>query len=435
VATVSVVLLVAAVVINLVPSTHRASADTVSVVGHADAAAIRATYTVPNFLVLSTIADVGGPVASSMLDSSGTATGYSSVPYPGNTVVTAPGLLSVLFGLSIPLTYPFYAEATAPLTPKAHRQDASGTINLDAAASSTAVTGSARLAPSVGALTPAGSTSTTSATLDGDGNMTVTADVITKGLDLLNGVIRIGSVHSHSVTTFKQGDAAPKTTSTTTVEAASVAGIPVSIGTDGVKVLGQPASNPLSALDRLVNGALGAAGIGLKTTSVTPLAGGQMSSALEIDSTHTIPVGSNPKGTLVMLLGAASTSIALGSPLGGSSNSDTGATTPAAGDTSGGSTPAAPTPAPASVPSGPTNPTAEPAVAAPAFANPAVPVAKSRAPKLANPVPAGPASVLLARDLRHTWRVLYIVFLLGAIAFLAASVLWRTKGVHPTWIS
>jgi hypothetical protein len=339
--------------------------------------------------------------------------------------------LSVLFGLSIPLSYPLYAEASAPLNPKAHAQDPSGTLSMNATASSASVTGSASLSPAVGALNPAGSAATTQATIDNDGNMTVTADVLTKALDLLGGVIRIGSVHTHTVTTFRQGDPAPKTTSTTTVEAASVAGVPVSIGTGGVQVLGQSASNPLSAVDHLVNTALKAAGISMKTTSLTPQAGGEVSSALEIDDTQTIPVGSNPKGTLTMLLGTASTSITLGAPTGSSSSAlgppavsgSTGASTgspglaPAAPTTSGGSG---------------TTPTAAAPILSPSSPSPA----RGTAPRLARRTPAaGPTSVLLARDLRHTWRVLYVIFVLGAITFLTASVLWRTKGVHPTWIS
>ena len=95
-----------------------AGADTAtrSLVGVASASGMRATYTVPDYVVVSEFFDGGGPVAQANVDTTGKATGFGSLPYPGENAVTAPGLLTFATGVPVP-GYPFYARADYPVTP------------------------------------------------------------------------------------------------------------------------------------------------------------------------------------------------------------------------------------------------------------------------------------------------------------------------------
>src|SRR6266545_4734643 len=82
-----------------------------SVVAKASAQGVRAAYSVPDYVVVSQIFDGGGPVTQAEADSTGRATSFAALPYPGENAVAAPGLLSVALGQSVPLAYPFYVRA------------------------------------------------------------------------------------------------------------------------------------------------------------------------------------------------------------------------------------------------------------------------------------------------------------------------------------
>jgi hypothetical protein len=392
----------------------RAVADqSVGLVGLADASGVRVTYTVPNFLVLTTIADGGGPIAQSTLNTSGESDGYASMPYPGNTAVTAPGLLAVLLGQDVPVTYPLYVEANAPLTPTAHAQDVTGTLVLDAAADANHATGSASLGQAAGSLQLPESTTSTSVTVDPSGVMTVTADATTQGINIGNGLLAIGSVHTHSVTTFHPGDAKPTTTSSTEVDAASVAGTPIGIGPNGITLLGN-AGGALDPVLNLLNSALAQGGISIHTVASQNIEGGESTSALEIDSSQQIPAANKPTGTLVVLLGNTMTSISQG----------------AAGILA----PPTETPAAPSLPVTVTPPFSAPSFTSSPLSTPA-PVTATPAASSPLPKTAAPSVVLLAKDLRHTTRYFFLVLAIGGALLLALTYIWRKKGVQATWMS
>ena len=110
-----------------------AAAEARSLVGVASASGMRATYTVPDYVVVSEFFDGGGPVAQANVDTTGKATGFGSLPYPGENAVTAPGLLTFATGVPVP-GYPFYVRADHPVTPTAETKDPSGTYTLKATA-------------------------------------------------------------------------------------------------------------------------------------------------------------------------------------------------------------------------------------------------------------------------------------------------------------
>src|SRR5256885_2591401 len=181
-----------------------------SLVGVASASGMRATYTVPDYVVVSEFFDGGGPVAQANVDTTGKATGFGSLPYPGENAVTAPGLLTFATGVPVP-GYPFYARADYPVTPSSEVKDPSGTYALRAAADQGKASGSASVlfGGAENPVTRASSDAT--GLLDGSGKLTMTAVGVTEGLSLSNGTLKISSVTSKSVTTYEPGSAKPAT--------------------------------------------------------------------------------------------------------------------------------------------------------------------------------------------------------------------------------
>jgi len=160
-----------------------ADADARSLVGVASASGMRATYTVPDYVVVSEFFDGGGPVAQANVDTTGKATGFGSLPYPGENAVTAPGLLTFATGVPVP-GYPFYARADYPVTPTSEVKDPSGTYALRAAADQGKASGSASFLFG-GADSPVTRSSADSTgVLDGSGKLTMTAIGVTQGLSL-----------------------------------------------------------------------------------------------------------------------------------------------------------------------------------------------------------------------------------------------------------
>src|SRR5437667_113899 len=91
---------------------------------------MRATYTVPDYVVVSEFFDGGGPVAQANVDTTGKATGFGSLPYPGENAVTAPGLLTFATGVPVP-GYPFYARADYPVTPSSEVKVGDQPVTID----------------------------------------------------------------------------------------------------------------------------------------------------------------------------------------------------------------------------------------------------------------------------------------------------------------
>lgn len=409
------------------PAGPQAAAAGGAVVGVADASGMRSMYRVPNYLVIETIYDGGGPLAQSVLSNNGDATGFASLPYPGDNVINIGSAISVGTGIPFPYRYPLYVQADAPLTPTAKFSDPSGSLNLVAVAGDTRVSGLAQCAgPKNASVRASASTSTTSVVAGAHGAMIVTADSVTRGLDA--GVLQIASVHSHSVTTLSPGSSQPVTKSTIDVVGASVAGQPVQITKDGITLLNQkvgPAYQPV--LDAL-NTSLKKAGIHVALVGNTPMHGGASTSAIEITQTNTLPVSGGPTGTATTVIGNAATSIVSGQGIFGGFGIVPG------GNTSGGSTgsnPNHPTGAPPST-SGSVGGTASDGLTPSTGSGGNVPSGTSQPPAVASPQSAGPT--LLAANVSSTLGFFYLVIALGAGVAFVASLFWRAKG-RALWIS
>jgi hypothetical protein len=284
-----------------------------TMLGTASAQGIRLTYSVPDFLVVSEVVDGGGPVAQSALETGVGSSSFASLPYPGENGIGGPPLILGLVGQSPPAAYPFYVRADSSVNPTAELQDPSGSYSLRAGANAHEAVSTADLAvaPLRGSQ-PAPSLSThTRVVSTVDGQVTVIAETLCRGLSLADGVLRIGAVRSRSVTTYEPGDPQPKTTTHLAVEGARVGDQAVRIGPDGVQVLGPTAPLPDG---KSMNETLEQAGLAVRTVSTGDVAGGGAADALEVTSAHGAPVPGLPRGILKIRIGGATTALIAGTP-------------------------------------------------------------------------------------------------------------------------
>jgi hypothetical protein len=409
------VLATSALVVLLLPAPRARAQTAGALIGTATATGARGTYTVPNFLIVSTIFDGGGPISQAVLNTSGDATGFGSLPYPGDTVVNAPGLLSVATGKAIPFSYPFYVQATAPTTPVASASDPTGQLSLKATATDALASGVAGMGTGA---SPSSALSTSSVKTDDSGTVTAVADAAVHGINL-NGVLKIASVTSHAESVLGPSDSKPTSKASTTVEGVTVAGLAVLVGPNGIGLPGQSvATQPV--VDAL-NAVLKQAGLGLKTVTNQAIAGGLATSGLEITQTGVLPLPGSPTGTMVFDLASTSASVVSGT---------------GAGRTSAQPAPQAPSSATSDFGTTADSPGA-PAPAGDSGSTLAAVPSTGAAPARTGGLPqqsAVEAPQLLARDLRSTFRLLYVVAAVGAALLLAGSALWRNRGVRVTWI-
>jgi len=155
-----------------------------------------------------------------------------------------------------------------------------------------------------------GSRAQTSAVLDDGGVVRVLAETADTGLSIGEGLLRIAAVRSRSETTLGATDAEPVTHSQLVIEGATVAGHPVTIDADGVHAADHEVAAPIGRGVSSDNELLGQAGI---TATVVPTGRPGSANALVITSRQATPAPNNPKGTLVLRVGGASSEIVVGS--------------------------------------------------------------------------------------------------------------------------
>ncbi len=417
-----------------------APAEPRSLVATASAQGMRMGYSVPDQFAVSQFIDGGGPVAQVNVDSTGKAIGFGSLPYPGENAVAAPGVLTLATKAPVP-PYPFYAEASYPVTPSAEVKDPSGTYDVVAKAEAGRAEG--RAATNFGgADKPVARVVSSASAQLGEAGAEVSATSIGEGFTFGDGLLKIASGTSRSTTTYTAGADKPRTTSELSIVGAKVGDQAVTIGPDGVHPFGQTAPFPGGA-DQL-NGALGAAGITVHTLSIQTGEGRSTTEALEVTVKHPIP-GTSVQGTFVYEFGGSLSSIAFGAagpalpalPATGETPAPVengpppaAAAAPAPGAASAdlglpaGPATAASVPSPLSAAAGFTAPAALPAGAAPAPEAPAEVATAPIAPAAPVGVDSEPAA--LARpDLKKPGRVLMAVLAAAGAILLAASTLWR----------
>src|SRR5438270_6277171 len=415
-------------------------AEARSLVAGASAQGMRMGYSVPDQFAVSQFIDGGGPVAQVSVDSTGKAIGFGSLPYPGETAVAAPGALTLVTKVPVP-SYPFYAEASYPVTPSAEVKDPSGTYLLSAKAEQQKADGLAATDFGGADKPVARVTSTASGSIDPAGAK-VTATSIGEGFSFGDGLLKIASGTSRSVTTYAVGAAKPETRSELQIVGAKVGDQAVTIGPDGVHPFGQSFRYPGGA-DQL-NQALSAAGISVRMLSLQNGEGGATTEALQVTVKHPIP-GSTVSGTFVYEFGGSSSYIAFGTagpglpPLPGIGESTPPADVAPPPSSAAESAPPAPSPPADGGSAAPllsATPLASPVARSSSGAGygplPAAAGNAAASPELSAPAaPMAPVTVAsepaaLARpDLKKPGRGLMAVLAAAGAILLAASTLWR----------
>jgi hypothetical protein len=408
-----------------------------SVVLRASAQGVRVVYTVPDYVVVSQLFDGGGPVTQAEADSTGRATSFSALPYPGENAIAAPGVASVALGQSVPLAYPFYVRADHPTAPTAELKDPSGSYSLTANAADGTAAATAFLQ---GASGVSGTRSTTSTVLDDQGVVRAMAESVSTGISVGDGRLRIASVTTRSVTTLGPDDAKPQTVSSLLVEGASVAGHPVTIDANGVHAEKQTVPVPVGQGFSTENQLLGQAGISVR---VVPAGVSGGADALVITSGQTFPAPGNPKGKVVMTFGGAVSEITVGSPEGINTDAELPAG-PASDSGPGTAEAAAVSPAVGPLPSSASSTTLERAstiadeLATPpattAASGPELPIPAAVSNEIAAGVHGVPvqdvAGVRVEPDLGTT-GALYALLGIGGVALVGTTRILRWRGAQP----
>jgi len=416
-----------------------AGADPAGFVATASAQDARVTYSVLGFAAVEDVVDGGGTVAQAQLDGGGNSRSFAALPYPGDVVISGPGLFAFATGQQLPGGYPFFVAAETPLRPEAKLDGPGGRYALAARAGPRRSAGQGRLVFGDGE--SGGHTHGEAVTeVTADGTVRSAATSITEGLALAGGQFRIGAVRSSSVTTLAPGASRPVSISSLVVEGMVVAGVPVIVGPDGLSVAGSAV--PGGAGIEAVEQALAQAGIEVQLVEAQAHNGGERARSLEIRTVATPPSPGFPPQQVVITLGGATTAINVGQSLSGGVPSlpPVGASEPAPDAGPGrspetaGEPPASSVTRPSVAGAGPrprANPTGQGAlVSAVPLSDPGPTVA---APAV-TPAPAAAGQgqplqrVTLARGLRHPLTAFYLPLVVGVAVALAGTFLWLTRG-------
>jgi hypothetical protein len=216
---------VVAFVVAIVPlggTAARGALPFYAAIGNAESA--RVTYSVPGAPLTEVPVDGGGTRSQASSGGIDGSRGYAAAPDPGEAVVTLPSLLRGVAGVNVP-DYPLAATSQDPVRPE-QAADLPG-IHVHAASSqqhsdAETVIGSAD-----------GQVKTTATAGVVDDEVAAHAEAIIG--DLNAGPLRISGLRS-AATLTRRSDGTIKRDSGLTVASASISGVPVSIGANGITV-------------------------------------------------------------------------------------------------------------------------------------------------------------------------------------------------------
>lgn len=249
----------------------------------ASAEVVHLTWITKDAPVSETIFDGGSPSARALLDAIGNSTATAAASNPGDQVTALPGTARGLEPqLSALPDYPYFAVSRAPTTPSSS-QDV-GPYELEAVSAtdrSTASAGGETVKQSGLLLAKASSLADTST----DGNK-VTSRATTQASGISVAAVEIGVVQS--VAELVADGTGHHPTAQLLVTGLSVAGVPLSIGPNGLSLAGQ--SSPLPH-DSPIAQFLTAQGIGLHYLAPIITPDTVLSPGLEITTRYQPPAG------------------------------------------------------------------------------------------------------------------------------------------------
>jgi hypothetical protein len=356
---------------------------------------------VNDFLVVSNVVDVGGPVAQASVSALQGSQGLAANPYPGDIVLTAHGLSQ-----GAAPNYPLIAQSNNANTPNA---DAShGPYVLQAHSTDDMSSALAQAQGGSGGAAAANGTSTAKVVHDpGTGAVTADADATVEGVTIA-GVLHIGRVHSHANMVAAPGTPAKRAADTEFGDV-SVGGQAVGVTDKGLVLAGTDVPLPPSST---ANALLTGAGVTVRYVEQVNTPTSVVASGLAVSAQQNVPrVGLT---TVTYWFGQASASAsAPAAPDTGSLTAPTGTTSGVGGASS---TPASSSAAPP--------PSLGGSSVAPAPAVGASPVTAGApvTPQLRLAARTGPSS-----------ESLYAVLAGGAIVMVAAAQVFRLLAVRLTW--
>jgi hypothetical protein len=402
-----------------------ARADLTSFQAKAGADAMRDTVVSPDAPLSSNVSDVGIPSAQALVDALGNSQAYAAFPYPGDTALSGPGLLSGIVGASLP-SYPLIVSSSDPAAPDGSLDQ--GPVSLSAHSKPTTSTGSATVGQAaqdnaVGKLLATATAKADAVTGAVSGEATSDADLID-----IAGVLRIGSLHA-TAGAARGADGKIAKSSAMAIGQVTVAGVAAQITDQGISIAGQGQALPATGA---ITDPLQAAGISVRVLQPLVTDSGVTSGGLEItqhqaasghDVTHTYTFGRAHAQVFAVAAPALPIPVPLSSaaPTPGSS-----VPTPAATPVTSGSSSLAALPAV----TGPAGPAGEPG---PAVAQPVVTGQPATGQSNAASVAAVDTSTVAFA--RHGTTDLYLLLVVGGLVALGGGQLLRIIAVRRTWIS
>lgn len=374
---------------------------------------VQVTVSASDNLFLEAPLGAGVPVAQACVDYGvKDSSAFASNPYPGETVIVAPGLARTITNLPIP-DYPTYAASRHPSAPESGVEQQGYSLRSRSDVTSSSAHSRSGLGEDAGS---AGWTvaSAESSTDPAAGSASAAAKSDTQPLTI-NDVLRLGQVHS--VATAQAGrDGKLERDSELTVGRTTVAGQTVEITPDGVRAAGQGSALPDTAGPEE---ALAEAGIRVRYLKAEQTEGGVLSAGIEVHSRQQ----DQETGAVYTVHYVFGRAFAAAAP-------------PEEGP---GPEPVVPMPPVGAGDAGRPASGGTGVDAAPADAGSAAPEAPeiAEAPAAAGDAPArsaAPAKVGLAGppvDLGAAG--LYLVIVFGAIAMFASATLLRLLGVRTRW--
>ena len=377
--------------------------------GSASADGVRTGVEVDDFLVVSNVVDAGGPATQAVVNSFGDSKAYAAFPYPGEIVLTAHGLSQ-----GAAPNYPLIAQSN-PTRPK--DDVAQGPYSLHAESQDDSSKAVAQAAAGGGGLAVATGSSTAEVAHDPDsGAVTAAAESTLEGVSV-EGVLRIGRMHSYAQVVSTPGEPAKRTFGTEAADV-EVGGQQVALTDKGLVLAGTDIPLPP---DSTANAALAAAGITVHYLSPSGKGPSLVAPGVSISAVQDVPgVG---RATVTYVLGQAAVSAqAAGADLAGLTGSGPAVSVPTgSAPAGGGATTTGGTSGPVAAPAGPDLTTGDgPPSSAPVTAS-----APAAAPQVAGAYQPAASTASTAS--------LYLVLAIGAVVMAGAAQLFRLLAVRLTW--
>jgi hypothetical protein len=202
----------------------------------ASADGVRTTLLVPHAPLSNTVMDMGGPSAQATLDTSGTSQAFASFPYPGENVVTAPGIVAGASKGQINLpAYPFYVLSDR--TTGSKQEFGSGPFTLKAESTDTSSSSAATVGVEVEGQGAAGLAKSQASTISKA--EVVTAEAKSESTSFSLGPLRLGQVISTAKVELAAGGALTRSADTRVI-GAMVGDTPVALTPQGLVVGNTP---------------------------------------------------------------------------------------------------------------------------------------------------------------------------------------------------